>query len=336
MPYPRVRQHSLETSRGEFAVLDALPAAGPAPAGPAPTGLAGSVTGRSTGAATRAVTDAVTDADAVTEADVDADAEAEAVTAAGAAVAVEPVGTVLLVPGYTGSKEDFIALLGPLAEAGYRAVAVDGRGQYQTPGAADPSGYRLGALAEDVLAQAAALGGRVHLLGHSLGGLISRGAVLRDPDPFRSLTLLSSGPGRLSRWPRWRVRMLSKSMPLVGMRGVWRIMNPRPARPGDRIGDFLRHRWMATQPRQLNATGRLLRYEPDRVELLAATGVPVHVVSGERDGAWPVEWMDDMAERLGARRSVVKGAEHSPNAEQPDATAAALLDFWGEQDAGRP
>ncbi len=38
----------------------------------------------------------------------------------------EPRGTALLLPGYTGSKEDFIAMLAPLAEAGYRVVAVDG------------------------------------------------------------------------------------------------------------------------------------------------------------------------------------------------------------------
>ncbi|TGB13279.1 alpha/beta hydrolase, partial [Streptomyces palmae] len=41
-------------------------------------------------------------------------------------------GTALLVPGFTGSKEDFIALLEPLATAGFRVVAVDGRGQYET------------------------------------------------------------------------------------------------------------------------------------------------------------------------------------------------------------
>jgi pimeloyl-ACP methyl ester carboxylesterase len=49
------------------------------------------------------------------------------------------LGTALLVPGYTGSKEDFIPLLGPLAAAGRRVVAVDMRGQYQTPGPDDPA-----------------------------------------------------------------------------------------------------------------------------------------------------------------------------------------------------
>ena len=40
-------------------------------------------------------------------------------------------GTVLMVPGFTGSKEDFRFLLAPLAEQGWRVVAVDQRGQYE-------------------------------------------------------------------------------------------------------------------------------------------------------------------------------------------------------------
>lgn len=73
---------------------------------------------------------------------------------AGAAVK----GTVLLVPGFTGSKEDFIALHEPLAEAGYRSVAVDGRGQHESPGAEeDEAPYAQAELAKDLLAQAEAV-----------------------------------------------------------------------------------------------------------------------------------------------------------------------------------
>ena len=43
-------------------------------------------------------------------------------------------GTALLVAGYPGSKEDFAPLLAPLAEAGYRVVALDQRGQFESPG----------------------------------------------------------------------------------------------------------------------------------------------------------------------------------------------------------
>ncbi len=249
-----------------------------------------------------------------------------------AAPAGAPAGTALLVPGYTGSKEDFIGLLAPLAGAGFRAVAVDGRGQYESLCADGRRAFGLGALAEDVLAQAEAVAdsGPVHLVGHSLGGLISRGAVLRavaaGRSPFASLTLIGSGPGRVARWPRWKVRALTAGLPVLGPRVVWRVWHPR-AEAGE-IGEFLMRRWLANAPAQLRATGRTLRYEPDRVERLAAAGVPVHVLSGERDGAWPVPLLDRMAARLNARRTVIRNAEHSPNAERPEATAAAMIDFW--------
>ena len=56
----------------------------------------------------------------------------------------------LLVPGYTGSKEDFLLILQALAAAGRQVVAIDMRGQFETPGADDPAAYQLGALAADV------------------------------------------------------------------------------------------------------------------------------------------------------------------------------------------
>src|SRR3954465_7160779 len=60
-------------------------------------------------------------------------------------------GTVLMVAGYTGSKEDFAPLLAPLAEAGYRVVAIDQRGQYESPGPDDPAAYSVTELGADVL-----------------------------------------------------------------------------------------------------------------------------------------------------------------------------------------
>ena len=60
----------------------------------------------------------------------------------------------LLVPGYTGSKEDFLPVLEPLATAGRTVVAMDLRGQYQSAPAADRGGYAPDQLAADVLAMA--------------------------------------------------------------------------------------------------------------------------------------------------------------------------------------
>ncbi|MFI9050382.1 alpha/beta fold hydrolase [Streptomyces sp. NPDC053427] len=245
-----------------------------------------------------------------------------------------PAGTALLVPGFTGSKEDFIALLEPLAAAGFRVVAVDGRGQHESPGPREESAYAQRELALDVLAQAQTLGGRVHLLGHSLGGLITRAAALLDPAPFRSLTVLSSGPAAIAEAQHARLRMLTEALGTLDMEAVWQAMReldpvpaPDAAAPPE-IEAFLHRRWLNTVPEQLIATGRQMLTEPDRVAELAAVALPKHVVSGTVDYAWPVPLMDAMAERLAAHRTVIEGAEHSPNAERPTATAEALGAFW--------
>ncbi|MFH9223488.1 alpha/beta fold hydrolase [Streptomyces lydicus] len=249
-----------------------------------------------------------------------------------------PIGTAVLVPGFTGSKEDFIALLEPLAAAGFRAVAVDGRGQHESPGPREEQAYAQRELALDVLAQARAVreadGGPLHLLGHSLGGLVTRAAVLLDAAPFRSLTVLSSGPAAIDAAQQVRVRMLIDALGRLDMESVWQAMRELdPPEAADaatppEIGAFLHRRWLNTVPEQLIATGRQMLEEPDRVAELCRTGLPVHVVSGAVDYAWPVPSMDEMAVRLSARRTVIEGAEHSPNAERPEKTAEALTGFW--------
>ncbi|GAA0918283.1 alpha/beta hydrolase [Streptomyces thermoalcalitolerans] len=267
-----------------------------------------------------------------------------AVVDAPVAEGVEPRGTALLLPGFTGSKEDFNPLHEPLAARGYRTVAVDGRGQFETDGPAnDESAYAQRELALDVLAQAEALGTPLHLLGHSLGGQIARAAVLLDHSPFLSLTLMSSGPAQISPSQQQRVKLLRDALGVMTMAEVWEAMRavettaletPEETDTGAELDaglddrDDLRRRWLATKPAQLLATGRQLCTEPDRVAELAAVPLPFHVLSGAADDTWPVTLLDDMAVRLGARRTVVEGAEHSPNCDRPLATATALADFW--------
>lgn len=248
-------------------------------------------------------------------------------------------GTALLLPGFTGSKEDFIALHQPLADAGYRTIAVDGRGQYESPGPRDSeSPYAQAELAKDVLAQAATVSKTpVHLVGHSLGGHIARAAVLLDPAPFASLTLMSSGPAQISVPQQQRVKLLRDALAVMDMAQAWDTMQTmEPPEETDTpaldegLDDraALRHRWLGNSPAQLLATGHQLCTEPDRVAELAALRLPVHVLSGERDDTWPIPLLDDMAARLQAHRTVIRGAEHSPNTDQPQATARAFAEFW--------
>ena len=261
-----------------------------------------------------------------------------AVVDAPAADGVAPRGTALLLPGFTGSKEDYNPLHEPLAARGYRTVAVDGRGQYESYGPADDeSAYAQGELAQDVLAQAEAIGAPVHLVGHSLGGQIARAAVLLDHAPFLSLTLMSSGPAQISGSQQQRVKLLRDALAVMTMAEVWEAIQAMEAPEETDTGeldaglddqDDLRRRWLGNQPAQLIATGRQLCVEPDRVAELAAVRLPFHVLSGSYDDTWPVTLLDDMALRLGAHRTVVQGAEHSPNTDRPLETAQAFADFW--------
>ncbi|MEV0473030.1 alpha/beta fold hydrolase [Streptomyces prunicolor] len=254
---------------------------------------------------------------------------------------VEPKGVALLLPGFTGSKEDFNPLHEAFGARGYRTVAVDGRGQYETDGPADDeSPYAQDELARDVLALAETVGAPVHLLGHSFGGHVARAAVLLDPTPFVSLTLMSSGPAEISASQQQRVKLLQDALAVMSMAEVWDAIQametPEETETGGGLDEGLddradlRRRWLGTKPAQLLAAGRQLCGGPDRVAELAAAPLPVHVLSGSRDDTWPVPLLDDMAVRLKARRTVIARAEHSPNTDQPAATAKAIADFWDD------
>ena len=240
---------------------------------------------------------------------------------------------VLLLPGFTGSKEDFTPLLDPLADHGYRVTAIDLPGQFRSPGPNDPRGYRPDELAAAVLAVAESLPGPVHLVGHSFGGLVARAAVIAKPELFTDLVLMSSGPAAIGGVRRERIEMLEPLLP-DGLTAVYAAVqqayagDPGYEQPPPELAAFLQERFLAGRPPMLRGMGDALRAEPDRVAELARTRVPVLVVFGQGDDAWPPAVQQDMAGRLGADWVMVPAAAHSPAVENTEQTAAALLTFW--------
>jgi len=244
---------------------------------------------------------------------------------------------VLFVPGYTGSKEDFMPLLRPLANAGYRAVAIDQRGQYESSWAGQPSGYLIDRLASDISelsAELAESGAVVHLVGHSFGGLVSRAAVIAKPDLFHSYTIMGSGPGSLPGQRRTELDAMEPVLAQYGMTVLWDQIalrsqsDPKWVASPPTLKQFLRTRFLRNDPSGLQVMGNELRSVADRTEELAATGVPMLVLHGVDDDAWPPSVQRDMAERLDAPYRVIAEAAHSPAVENPAGTMDALLEFW--------
>jgi len=259
----------------------------------------------------------------------------------------------LLVPGYTGSKEDFLAILDLLAHDSRRVLAVDMRGQFETPGADDAAGYSAAELGADLAAIMAATDAR-HLVGHSYGGLIGREAVLGGA-VVASFTLMSSGPAALTGPRADELHAMlaavgagedalgagagqggSGGQDLAALRAgiaeLWHAyLEPQAVAAGvpGHIVAFLGRRMRGNDPLGLVLMARHMLTAPDRTaELARLDHVPMLVIYGEDDNAWSPAAQENMARQLGARRLCIPAAVHSPAVEAPATTASALTQFW--------
>ncbi len=266
----------------------------------------------------------------------------------------------LLVPGYTGSKEDFLPILDLLADGSRQVVAIDMRGQFETLGADDPGGYSAAALGADIAAIMHATGAR-HLVGHSYGGLAGREAVLApDRAEIASFTLMSSGPAALTGPRAKELRAMLAALGAgygprngpgngpgngqgeegrpdpaelrTGISELWRTyLEPQAVAAGvpGHIVAFLGRRMLSNDPYGLVLMARHMLTAADRTaELARLDQIPMLVIYGENDNSWSPAAQENMARRLGARRLCIPAAVHSPAVEAPATTAGALTQFW--------
>ena len=249
---------------------------------------------------------------------------------------------VVLVPGFTGSKEDFIAVVPLLAAAGVGAVAFDQLGQNESDGSPRLDDYALDRMASDVAEIVDVAGGRLgarsapHLLGHSFGGLVAQEAIAGGHLRPASFVALCTGPGGLPE-ERWEsLPDLVSALEHQALADIWRIMREMdaaedPATPPADVAAFLSSRWHRNSPVQLQAFGRQLMEQPDlraRMRPAVEGGLPMWVVWGEHDDAWPVDVQAQWAADLGVPTVEIPGVGHSPNAEAPAAMVEALLRVW--------
>lgn len=251
------------------------------------------------------------------------------------------IGTVLLAPGFTGSKEDFLDLFPPLTGSGWTVIAMDHRGQFESPRAGQGGQYGLELWADDLVTLAGQLQPPVHLVGHSLGGLIAGVAASRHD--WASVTFLNSGSGPIHQSQRDRLRVFLSAVGNFSLEQIWeakaqtdRALGWQP--PSPEVEDFMRRRFLATDPESLAAMARILLQglhqdlRGVKSSLLVAFGI-------DDPDSWSWQTQVDLAQRWRARLALIPDAAHSPAVEAPEATAGLLTGLFlgtGGRESVRP
>ena len=239
----------------------------------------------------------------------------------------------LLVPGFTGSKEDFTPFLPYLAERGRSACAYSQRGQADSAAPEGVENYRLADFVGDLIEVARAMGASerpIHLMGHSFGGVIARQAAVVAPELFRSVTLFSTGPRPPEgmRWTPLRQRLLSST---TGKRlSSWYISQFLSEDPRE---ELIAHRSLVTSEDSLMGAAIILARYPDVCVPLRQSGLPVLIAHGVGDRVWPERMHRQEALVLGARYETIPDAKHSAQLENPAVLADVVTRFWEDIEA---
>jgi 3-oxoadipate enol-lactonase len=245
----------------------------------------------------------------------------------------------LLVPGFGGAKEDFADHIDALVDAGHHVVSFDHRGHGDSDHPGDPAAYSLDRLGADVRAVARATGLRdLRLLGHSMGGMAVRRAVLQEPDLARALVFMDTSAVPPLGIDAAIVQLgaeIALSDGMAALKKVQEELDPlgSPAyqrvvveRPGFRA--YAEGKWASLSPVMWATLAVEMTTQPDQLSALAAAvTVPALVLVGDQDRAF-IQPSRDLAGAIpGARLVVVPDAGHSPQFENPRAWRAAMLEF---------
>ena len=241
---------------------------------------------------------------------------------------------VVLVPGVTGSKEDFVLMMPAIADAGFHVLAYDMAGQYESHDAGPenlvPSAaqYTHDLFVTDLISILESAPGPAHVLGYSFAGTVTQLAVVQRPDLFLSLTMLSappqSGQGfrgvkRIGWFSGLTTGRVGAALMILGLQlNVVKVPAGRAA--------FVRDRLKLTSRRSVADIISLMKRAPDLDDLLAASPIPKLVAVGEHD-LWPLELHRDFATAIGATLAVYPTG-HSPCETSPNQLVRDLLALY--------
>jgi pimeloyl-ACP methyl ester carboxylesterase len=243
----------------------------------------------------------------------------------------------VLVHGFGGAKEDFGDHLDVLVRD-YTVVTFDHRGHGASDKPTDLGAYSFARLEADVLqvADAAALD-RFRLLGHSMGGMVSRGVALRHRDRVDALVMMDTSPGPIPGFDpelievaaavaleqgKDELKSLLDMAKTLDTPAHQRLLDERPG-----YQEFNDRKWDDLSEVMWAGLVRAIAYQSDDLDAMRTLTCPVLVVVGEQDKPL-LQPSRAMADAIpGATLSVLADAGHSPQFENGDAWFSVLSSF---------
>ena len=174
---------------------------------------------------------------------------------------------------------------------------------------------------------------RAHLVGLSMGGMIAMDFYSRYPERVATLTICDSLPGFNHLTPEQRREFVRlRQEPLLNGKepkdiasSVAETLIGKSARPGsfERLVASMSALHKESYLKTIAGGASYQRHFE-----LEKFAVPTHVVVGDEDRLTPPEMSRQMAARIpGARLTVIEGAGHLSNIEQPEKFNGAVLGF---------
>jgi pimeloyl-ACP methyl ester carboxylesterase len=236
---------------------------------------------------------------------------------------------VVLVPGATGSKEDFTLLAPLLAAGGFYVQSFDLAGQFESadagPGSRGRYDYPL--FVRDLTAFLES-GPAAHLLGYSFAGIVAQIVAVDRPELCLSLTLLTTPPdtGQSFRSVRvvGRLSWFTTARVAAGLM-IWGIVTNKNKVLPRRL-EFVRSRFSLTRRSSVNDIMRLMKHAPDLRSSVRSLPIPKLAAVGNHD-LWPTARHARYAEAIGARLAVYQTG-HSPCETAPHQLARDMLQLF--------
>lgn len=249
----------------------------------------------------------------------------------------------LLLHGYTGARSDWADVVADLAGT-RRVIAYSQRGHGASTNTGSRASYTFDALVADLAGVLDALAvDAVHLLGHSMGGVVAQRFVLEHPERVRSLLLMDTAPEPAGVLPLEFIEPLAEQGRASGMAAVYESIAPlfaaalAPVEAGDperarRLAARGPEKFAQLDPEAFVAFAAELNAYPPLRSRLGEIACPTTVLVGELDAGLRAAAVV-MAEAIpGAHLVVIPGAGHSPQDDRPrewlDAVSSHLA--WAE------